>query len=284
MVKDLKSQLDYKLNRSKYEFYPVFLIGCGRSGTTILGETLGKHSDISYLNERRDLWHQAYPEFDIWSDNVENPKLIAEKKDHINAKTDLLQFLFHKEQVKDRCKVLLEKLPINNFRLEFLNEAFPDAKYIYLHRNGLEVATSIEKLANAGNWYGENSSKWKLLNDLIKNNEEFQDFKLDNFEKGLLEWRFSLERSEMFFESSNPANLHRLSYKSFIDNPEFQLKMIFDFLELDLDVKELKMMAESINRKSKIIHEITDKERLLGGVNLELSVKDELRVSYNNPE
>ncbi|WP_417860784.1 hypothetical protein [Winogradskyella sediminis] len=34
---------------------PVFLIGCGRSGTTILGTTLGKHQSITYLNERRDL-------------------------------------------------------------------------------------------------------------------------------------------------------------------------------------------------------------------------------------
>ena len=46
---------------------PVFIIGCGRSGTTILGETLSRHSKVTYLNERRDLWFSAYPETDIWT-------------------------------------------------------------------------------------------------------------------------------------------------------------------------------------------------------------------------
>ena len=42
-------------------------------------------------------------------------------------------------------KILLEKLPINSFRLRFLKESFPEARYIYLTRNGLEVSKSIEK-------------------------------------------------------------------------------------------------------------------------------------------
>ena len=30
---------------------PVFIIGCGRSGTTILGRTLAEHPRVKYLNE-----------------------------------------------------------------------------------------------------------------------------------------------------------------------------------------------------------------------------------------
>jgi hypothetical protein len=32
---------------------PVFIVGCGRSGTTILGEMLGRHPQLAYLNEPR---------------------------------------------------------------------------------------------------------------------------------------------------------------------------------------------------------------------------------------
>jgi hypothetical protein len=45
---------------------PVFIIGCGRSGTTILGATLAQHQLVTYLNEPCHLWFSAYPETDIW--------------------------------------------------------------------------------------------------------------------------------------------------------------------------------------------------------------------------
>ena len=65
MFKDIKDEIKFQVSKKRNAFQPVFLIGCGRSGTTILGTTIGKHESITYLNERRDLWHQAYPEFDI---------------------------------------------------------------------------------------------------------------------------------------------------------------------------------------------------------------------------
>ena len=69
-----------------HTFNPVFIIGCGRSGTTILGNTLSNHPKIKYLNERRDLWHKAYPEFNIWNKITQNPKLYADEK-RCNLKT-----------------------------------------------------------------------------------------------------------------------------------------------------------------------------------------------------
>ena len=50
---------------------PVFIIGCGRSGTTIFGTVLSKHQDVAYLNEHRRLWFSAYPETDIWTPDAE---------------------------------------------------------------------------------------------------------------------------------------------------------------------------------------------------------------------
>ena len=38
---------------------PVFLIGCGRSGTTILGERVDRHPPVTYLYEPRAPWAAA---------------------------------------------------------------------------------------------------------------------------------------------------------------------------------------------------------------------------------
>jgi hypothetical protein len=46
---------------------PIFVIGCGQSGTSILGRSLGAHPDVAYLHERRDLWIAAFPEADVWN-------------------------------------------------------------------------------------------------------------------------------------------------------------------------------------------------------------------------
>src|SRR5215212_6691597 len=53
---------------------PVFILGCGRSGTTIFGAALSKHKSITYLNEPRHLWFAAYPETDIWTQRAARRK------------------------------------------------------------------------------------------------------------------------------------------------------------------------------------------------------------------
>ena len=96
MIKDMLKNILFYIKKSKQQFSPVFIIGCGRSGTTILGDTLSRHPKIKYLNERRDLWHKSYPEFDIWNKNIEDSKLYADEKDIIFKKHNLLYSFFLK--------------------------------------------------------------------------------------------------------------------------------------------------------------------------------------------
>ena len=42
-------------------FAPVFIVGMGRSGTTVLGKVLAVHNNVAYLNEPKAMWHVAYP-------------------------------------------------------------------------------------------------------------------------------------------------------------------------------------------------------------------------------
>jgi len=242
------------MKKKNYEFSPVFIIGCGRSGTTILGNTLSKHSKLKYLNERRDLWHKSYPEFDIWNKNTQNSKLYADEKDVILKQNNLLHHLLFREQVSGNAKILLEKLPINNFRLKFLEKSFPNAKYIYLTRNGLEVSESIEKSIQKGNWFRSH--------DLLKS------YNIENSDqnKGIWEWKLSIDQSDHFFRGIDRNRFKHLSYKDFIDSPAEMAKDIFDFLELDYTENWINEISKNIKRKNPEIKTVVDKNLyLIGG-------------------
>lgn len=278
IIKNLITPLKFAYLKNKRTFQPVFLIGCGRSGTTILGTTLGKHKSITYLNERRDLWHEAYPNFNIWSDKTAHPQLIVKKEDDKKDQTKLLRKLLFREQVLNDSEVLLEKLPINSFRLEFIESAFPNAKYIYLHRNGIEVAKSMEKTATDRNWFGGNSKKWQLIEELLKESGfAKRDFSV--FEKGLLEWRLSVERSEAFFSNLEEERYYSLSYQDLMEDPTSQITGIYNFLNLDCSDKFISEITETVKRRSEKITHLTAEHIELGGQYLKMSIENKLRQS-----
>ena len=272
MIKEFVKNTIFHFQRNKYNFTPIFIIGCGRSGTTILGKTLSKHPEVKYLNERRDLWHKVYPQFNIWNQDTKNPQLFASNQDVDITKSYLLKKLFFREQVIGKSSVLLEKLPINNFRLDFLHSTFPNSKYIYLTRNGLEVSTSIEKRIKKRNWFtGQKETLLKKHAEKINCKTKVET----DFEKGMWEWKLSIDKSNVFFKNLDNSKFIHLSYQDFINNPSEELKNIFDFMNLQYSEKFLINISRDIKRKNPNVSEIpNDNSGQIGG--------DILKQSINN--
>ena len=218
-----------------------------------------------YLNERRDLWHSAYPEFNIWE--KEKSKLYAGKNDINNQKNKKLHLLLFTEQVIGKSTILLEKLPINSFRLEFLINSFPDAKFIYIHRNGLEVSSSISKKITKLNWFGKKSRKWDMLLDLAKRkNERITNNISSNLQKGMLEWRMSMEESHKFFKSLEKNKFIHISYEDLVSQPQKSIKKMFEFLKIPYSTNLIEKCAGNIKRQSSCINKTKDKSLLtIGG-------------------
>ena len=256
----------FLIRKRHYVFTPVFIIGCGRSGTTVLGQTLAQHTNICYLNERRDLWHNAYPEFNIWSSSKKGAILEATAEHHQTKKSRQLRQLFFKEQVLHKSTILLEKLPINSFRIEFLRACFPEARFIYLHRNGMEVSHSIEKAIALGNWYGQNNQKQLLLNELAqKNGMDTDNIILQPLHQALMEWRLSIEYSHQAFKAMDKALFINLSYQDLTSDSPKWLKNIFQFLSLDCEDTLIQKYSSTI-RKSKPQKIVVDEDhKTIGG-------------------
>lgn len=265
---------------------PVFIIGCGRSGTTILGTVLSKNKHITYLNEPRHLWFTAFPETDIWTSKaaIRNGKLVLTGADADSAKSEKLRRLFRFETVKSRKPVLVEKLPINNFRLQFIHKIFPAARYIHIYRNGLEVARSIEKKNEDSDWFGENSYKWAELVKYALSKHDTENLPAicaSVFDKGLLEWRLSTEAAVDFLGNLPSGSFYEINYDAFMDNPVGTISQVFNFLGLEQDPEVEEFVSENIVRRtSKLgLNNISEKEQLLGGKLLPLSMNAGQRLT-----
>jgi LPS sulfotransferase NodH len=257
---------------------PTFIIGCGRSGTTILGTSLSKHRDVTYLNEPRHLWFSAFPETDIWSSNANSRtgKLLLTEADVDSTKSRKLSRLFRLETIMSRRPVLLEKLPINSFRLEFIHHIFPDALFIHLFRNGLEVASSIEKESKKGKWFGADSYKWNQLVDYARRKDETTELPArcaTYRDMGLLEWRLSTEAVVAFLRGRPDATFAELNYDEFVASPVEAVLQLQDFIGVDRDPEVAAFASNTVTRRSSKLNQVlSDDDRILGGELLPLSM------------
>lgn len=234
----------------------AFVTGCGRSGTTILGTILSHHEDISYINDRFDLWIRPFGVTDIWGYRADsakfNPRIDLGPTDAALQGERRERFYELLEVERRGKKVLVEKLAINNFRLGFLMALCPDAALINIVRHGVEVAFSIEQKANLGQWYGEDDRKWKLLQDYARANGFGHVLHLCRtpFEKGLLEWRMSVEAAERYLASSSPPRLCRLRYEQLIENPRAVCASLVEFLGLPSSERMNQFASTQVARKN----------------------------------
>ena len=258
---------------------PIFIVGCGRSGTTILGTTLAQNCQITLLNERRDLWISAYPQTDVWASQAaaRGSKIILKRTDATAQQNRRLRRTFRFELAKSRKSILLEKLPINSFRLDFIESIFPEARFIHIHRNGIDVARSIERFCVRHQWYGCDGYKWEQLRqvaELRATTRELPSLCKGNFEKALLEWRLSTEEVVRFFTAISASRWVEISYDDLVDDPVASIQRVLAFIGASSDPAVIAFAEQHIARRTarSKLTALSDRERILGGPLLPISV------------
>lgn len=136
---------------SSYGFdRPVFILAAPRSGSTLLFETLIQSQNLWSVGDEAHGIFEKHPELrpgqgcdnNRLTEHNWTPKLSEAIRAEFLANIRNCDGVRYKSDVHGVPR-MLEKTPKNALRVPFLNKIFPDALFIYLHRDPKENMSSI---------------------------------------------------------------------------------------------------------------------------------------------
>lgn len=230
---------------------PIFIIGIGRSGSTILGKILSMHRSIGFLNEPKAIWYTVDPRDDVNGHFHQGKAFFRfSENDATPQKIKFAHNIFGFYSYLTGSRRILDKNPESLYRIPYIRRIFPDAKFILLIRDGWDTITSIitwsrinRKTRNGylEDWWGLNRRKWKLIvEQLVPEEPLFEDCR---DEIGLLtreedmasvEWIISMQEGIRSLERW-PDAVMPVYYEELIQNPIRELDKIISFCDLEAD-------------------------------------------------
>lgn len=208
---------------------PVFISGCGRSGTTLLGAMLGTHSRCLATPEskfilqiyRTNLKEHREADLEIslekiknhWSFKVWGVELNSKEEfqpNLWNSYSDLVLWLvkmYGSEVGKTEVDIWVDHTPNARSFSALLFDLFPDGKMVHIVRDGRAVASSVMGLDWGPNTINSAAHWW-----------------IENIANGLA--------IESYFGDSR---VQRIRYEDLILEPQATLEKICDFIEIDFE-------------------------------------------------
>jgi hypothetical protein len=211
---------------------PVFIIGCARSGTSVLKRVLGQHADVAALpSEGNELWHPLhYP----WVNSPHDvPPYWADPERYTRASVaswpprhgELIKRHFGWYQTLRRRSAFLNKSSMITFMLPEVQALFPDARFVHIVRDGRAVALS-HAVKEAGKMKG---------NEALYREHGVQR----SFDELLLDtahlWNRTLERIDQVAAEADWAGRDaylECRYEDFCADPAATLERLLAFLDL----------------------------------------------------
>jgi len=264
--------LFWHINRNEGSAKKVFfIVGCQRSGTTMLTEVL-----------ERDLRSKVFGEFsELSSDDPLGIRL--------NPLPSVREIIFAQKANLVVLKPLVESQNIRNL-LDF----FPQAKAVWVYRNYKSVASS--NLKNFGVYNGINNLR-PIVNNELGNwrservSDSVRKIICKHFSEGMNPWDaaalFWYVRNSFFFDLdlSSLPRVRMCKYEDFIINPERNLRKIYDQLGMHYPPRNItsRVHSKSIS-KGKSIHLSAEVEELCEDMyqRLERAYEKELKESSEN--
>ncbi|MGH3377038.1 MAG: sulfotransferase family protein [Actinoallomurus sp.] len=210
---------------------PIFVVGCPRSGTTLLQLMLHAHPRIAIPPETRFLMaaYDARCEFGDLTDEVNRLALarwiVDRKKTRfgdlgVDGQQVIEQIVAGPPTLGSALGIVLrayatrfgkprwgDKRPGYFQRVPALMRLFPDAQVVQLIRDGRDCVASLKEM----DWY-----------------------KQDSFH-ALSTWVESIELGERAARTLGPGSYHRMYYEKLIKDPATELKALCAFLGEDFD-------------------------------------------------
>ena len=222
----LRARLSRELKPDKW----VFIVGCYNSGTTLLTNLLDAHPAMRALPREGVELTDALgrPEDLGW------PRMWSQCEDYLgiepgNAAMRARRIKKQWAPYAPNASIVVEKSISNATRLEFLNEHFNPAYFIYLIRDGYAVAEGIQRRARPHDWGNSTFAKYPL-------------------EMCAAQWALS----DAYFrrDSHLLAHVLELRYEDLVQAPQVSLDQIAGFLSLPAFPSDLATRTWKIHRAS----------------------------------
>ncbi|MBT9311508.1 sulfotransferase family protein [Leptothoe kymatousa] len=212
---------------------PIFVVGCARSGTTLLQSLLASHPEIASFPEskffvdlvrmpeersRRYQWGIVAPQLrstlEAFLDEVEHPELKRQlpRLPLINLYVQSFKAIFAKLTQLQGKSIWLEKTPEHLHRLKYIEHYLPGAKIIHIVRSGTDVVASLYDTAQR---YPEHwGTTFKTVDSCIQR------------------WTDDIAITQRHLHKPN----HTLvSYEQLVDNPTAEVKRLCQFVGVSFD-------------------------------------------------
>lgn len=273
----LHFQDDKTVSEVNLAFKPVVIIGAGRSGTNALRNMICSLHGFSTwpCDEINPIWRHANTDWP--NDQIPTERATGRARYYIRRA--FLRFW----NKNNRPQFVVEKTCANSLRIPFVDATLPDAKYIQIVRNGLEVTASAEK-----RWRGElevpsllyfaakvryvpvadipryaikfvrnrlalafgkhNSlSVWgPHFNGMLELRE-----KLPLSDVCALQWATCVEASDAAFGMMPAHKVHLIYYEELVLEPERVLRGILSFLDTEVSETDIEGATQQIYRSSR---------------------------------
>jgi len=197
-----------------------FILSSARSGSTLLRFLIDTHPEIYCPGELRlgELTRLLYWCVATLEGRWDRPR--AENAETVARAREILTGLLEARTREKGKRMWCEKTPGNLSYLAFLAPAFPDARFICLHRHALDVAHScIER------------SRYGFLPVLEK---YVHQTPLNTVQAAIRYW-VDCTSALLDLERERPEQTFRLRYEDVVLSPETALPPLFRFLGVDWD-------------------------------------------------
>lgn len=200
---------------------PIFLFSMPRAGSTLLQRILLSHESIGGTSEPWILLPIVYSIRQKGSLSEYSSKLSHKAITEFLSKTPDGQEFYYNELknftskiyskfLKDKEEYFLDKTPRYYFIIDEIYKIYPDAKFIYLFRNPVNVYASI-----LTTWCNNNFFEiYGCHNDLVY-----------GFNK----------LSQAYLKYKDENNTYKIMYEDLVSSPTKTIKDLQDFLQIDYD-------------------------------------------------
>lgn len=271
----------------------IIIIGAPRSGTNMLRDVLTSFDNVSTwpCDEINYIWRHG---------NVRYPSDEIPANNSTPAIQNYIQQRFSDIREKDSADIVVEKTCANSLRVPFVDSVMPNAKYIYIYRDGIDATGSakerwtaeldipyiLEKVRFVPKtdlpYYGLRYF-WARVYRLVSREKRlaFWGPALDNMPNILanhtlnevcaLQWQRCVEKAEQAFSQMPAEKVVRVRYEDFVREPVQELTRILEFMGKEVEVNKVSQAVKGVSsrslgkgRKSLGEEEVANLEALVG--------------------